>query len=159
MKHGQQLSWVKCLIVLFALSGFGCVNAHRADSGSRDYSLMVTSKGGYLTVKLGNNTNSDFVSGGLFLVMARGSAGLYLGVIDTSGKAHPMCGMIDQAAPNDGRIHPGGVLVAKISLSAMKEFYCLEPGKYLVSATFAVARPSSSPEIVAKSVPTTMVIK
>jgi hypothetical protein len=150
------LTWL--VLITASVLSLGCA-ATSANSQSSDYALTLGVSGNDLILKLINKSDRELISHGLFLSAARGGAGYYLSILDRSGRKHFQCAMIEQVDPGLGKISPHGYLMKEIPFESLKGNYCLRPGTYTVQATFAIPRPSASPQIVAVSAPISVIIK
>jgi len=144
---------------LMMISNVGCTESFVNNKHPREYVLELQKRADYLDIKLFNASAHELTSHGLFLVAGRGSAGLNLAITSLDKRKWYLCAMIEQVYPGEGRIAPGDFLDKRVNIDSLKRYYCLDPGKYIIRASFAIPRPSASPQIVAESAAISVNIK
>lgn len=94
--------------------------------------------GRFVTVTVTNASEKSMSLPGLNFALSKGARGLYLSINDARGKLHPTCAMVDLAYTGDYIVPSRGYLQTNVGISFLKKVHCLTPGKYTITATYAV---------------------
>jgi hypothetical protein len=98
--------------------------------------LTLSRAGDFIVVTLINRSDMDLRSPGLFLTANTGPEGLYLSFLDSKGKRHSLCAMVDQIYIGNYVVPPRGFLQKNLNIDTLKRMFCLKAGHYDLTAEF-----------------------
>lgn len=92
-----------------------------------------------LIVVLTSTSGTQIVDKTFAFRNSAGRGNLVLFFVDEEGASYPSCGFIDPPSDfdSDAPLEPRAGRKSVLSLKLVKSVYCLPPGKYTVSATYA----------------------
>lgn len=127
---------MKLLFVLLPVLVVTCVGAPIKKAPQLLVELGRAGK--FVTVTVTNASAKAMSLPGLNIALSKGARGLYLSISDTSGGLHPTCALVDLAYTGDYIVPSRGYLQTNVSIGYLKQTHCLSPGKYTITATYAV---------------------
>lgn len=127
---------VRLLVALLSVLAGTCLGATL--KSAPQILVELGRAGKFVTVTVTNASEKAMRLPGLNVALSKGARGLYLSISDTNGRLHPTCALIDLAYTGDYIVPSRGYLQTNVSIEVLKQAHCLSPGKYTITATYAV---------------------